>query len=217
MFPAGLSGTRSCPACRACLPSPTRLRMVPSPASTASGMHLLPVCALLSSSCLVLMQSVDCRSQYYPTSNVQASSATDDLSDDAPPLSEPVDPVDSVHGSLVERHPRCMGDPLNPSSVEASERASEMRPRQPTRAYRGPEATPLLRKAASFTVFSSSSAPAAAARMNYDSLGRPDDHNAESQHVTHTPPTVVNEHRFKGKSTYGQTVSVVKSCFFKRY
>lgn len=125
---------------------------------------------------------------------MQASDLTNDLSDDdAPPLSEPVDPLDSIDGSE------------DPELNSALQGAGITSPRQPIRAYRGRETTPLLRKAASFTVFPTNSTPAA--RLNYKSLRPPDDLNTEPQNSTPIPAIVTVEHDYNGKSTYGQTVS----------
>ena len=87
-------------------------------------------------------------------------------------------------------------------------------PRQPIGAYRGGETTPLLRKAASFTVPSRNPAPASAGRMNYKSLARPDGPNTVLQDSISDLPTTVVEHHYKGKSTYGQTVSLVENHIF---
>ena len=141
------------------------------------------------------MQSVDCRSQYYPSSNVQPSNLSDDLFDDSPPPSEPVDSLD-VDGSFAERH-----------SPETPQAVGRMSSPNLTRASRGHETTPLLRKAASFTVFSTNSTPAPATRTDPKFLSHAGGH-PEPQNSAPIPSTGTAEHHYKGKSTYGQTVSL---------
>lgn len=200
--------------------------MVLSLASTAFGMHLLHVSILLPSRSQSFGSdaSADCRSQYYPSSNVQASDSANDLSDDELPLSVPVDPLDSVDGSRAERHPHSMRIPgPNSPSLQVSRAAlqsASMRGcpnlRQPIGASRGGETTPLLRKAASFTVPSSHPTPASAGRMNYKSLGRPDGPTTVPQDSIPVPASTTVVHHYKGKSTYGQTVSLVNNHLLKR-
>jgi hypothetical protein len=154
------------------------------------------------------------RSQYYPSSNVQTSDMGNDLSDDEPPLSEALDPFDSVDTSCAERHPRYMGvSEENSVSLEVSEAALQtagMRgrpsPRQPIRAHGGRETTPLLRKAASFTVFPSKPTPASVGRTNYKPLTHPDVPNIVPRDATSVPSATIVEHHYNGKSTYGQTL-----------
>ncbi|KAI9572808.1 transmembrane amino acid transporter protein-domain-containing protein [Boletus coccyginus] len=77
---------------------------------------------------------------------------------------------------------------------------------QPIRAPRGRETTPLLRKAASFTVFSSKPTPVSVGRINYKSLTHPHDPNIAPRISTPVPSAPIVEHRYNGKSTYGQTL-----------
>jgi len=170
-----------------------------------------------------IMHSADYRSQYYPSSNVQTSDVADDLSNDEP-LSEPLDPLDSVDSSCAERHPRCMGvSEQNSASLQVSGAAlqtagmGECPGPQPIIAPRGRETTPLLRKAASFTVFSSERTPVSVDRINYKSLTHPHDPNIVPRNSTPVPPATIIERRYNGKSTYGQTVSLVENHMFKRY
>lgn len=170
------------------------------------------------------MHSVDYRSQYYPSSNVQTSDVASGLSNDEPPLSEPLDPSDLADSSCAERHPRCMDiSEQNTASFQVSGAALQTAGMgghpgpQPIRAPRGRETTPLLRKAASFTVFSSKPTPVSVGRINYNSLTHPHDPNIAPRISTPVPSASIVEHRYNGKSTYGQTVSPVENHMFKRY
>jgi hypothetical protein len=166
------------------------------------------------------MHCADYRSQDYPSSNVQTSDMANDLSNDEPPsgLSEPLDLLDSVVNSCAERHPRCMGvSEHNSASLEASEatlQTAGMRgcpsPCQPIRAHGGRETTPLLRKTASFTVFSSKPTLASVGGINYKSLSRPDVPNTVPQNSTPVPSATTVQYHYNGKSTYGQTVSLME-------
>ncbi|KAF8559229.1 hypothetical protein OG21DRAFT_1403136 [Imleria badia] len=78
-------------------------------------------------------------------------------------------------------------------------------PRQPIGAHRGRETTPLLRKAASFAVFSSTRTPFAG-RTDYESLSHADVPNTVLQISTPVPSAIIVEHHYNGKSTYGQTL-----------
>ena len=167
-------------------------------------------------------KTADYRSQYYPSSNVQTSDMGNDLPNDEPPLSDPLNPLDSDSVD-TERH--TMGVPEQNSTMSASpqvfraahQMAGVSTPRQPIRAHRGRETTPLLRKAASFTVSSSKTPPAFSDRTNYKSLSHPDDPNTVLQNSTPVPSATIVEHHYNGKSTYGQTVSLIKIYIFKRY
>ncbi|KAH0838448.1 transmembrane amino acid transporter protein-domain-containing protein [Lanmaoa asiatica] len=160
------------------------------------------------------MHSADYRSQYYPSSNVQAFDLTNDLSDNEPFLSEAANPLDPLDGSRAERRSPCMGDlGQNFPSLQVSEAAFQRAstegrptPRQPIKAHRDRETTPLLRKAASFAVHSSNPTSASAGRMDYMSLSHPDNPNTVPQNATPVPSTTTVEHHYKGKSTYGQTL-----------
>ena len=218
------SETRLALRCRECLPFQTPSLTVPSLVSTALGMHSLPVSILVAarsrSSCHTL---ADYRSQYYPSSNVQTSDMASDISNDEPLLSEPLDPLDSVDNSCAERRPRCMGVPeqnsapleISGTAVQTAGMRGRPSPRQPTGAHGGRETTPLLRKAASFTVVSSKPTPASAGRINYKPPSHPGVPNTMSQNPTPVLSATVVEHR-NGKSTYGQTVSLVENHVFKR-
>lgn len=156
----------------------------------------------------------DYRSQYYPSSNVQTSDTVNDFSDDEPPLSEPLDPSGSIDGWSAQGHPqRTMGVPEQSSvSNPVSEALQTVSTRgHPIRARRGRETTPLLRKAASFTVFSPRPAPVSASRTDYNTVNHPD--GTAPQIANTIPPATVD---YKGKSTYGQTVSLLKNPIFER-
>lgn len=146
---------------------------------------------------------------------MQTSDTANDLSDDEPLLSEPLDPLDSVDTSCAERYGVSEQDLASLEVSEAALQTAGMRgrpsPRQPIRAHGGRETTPLLRKAASFTVFSSKPTPASASRINYKPLTHPEVPNSVPQNSTPVPSATIVEHHYNGKSTYGQTVSLVKT------
>ncbi|KAF8446109.1 transmembrane amino acid transporter protein-domain-containing protein [Boletus edulis BED1] len=71
---------------------------------------------------------------------------------------------------------------------------------KPFGTHRSRENTPLLRKAASFTVFSSPNP------TNYESLSHPDDTNIVPQISAPVPSASSVGHHYNGRSTYGQTL-----------
>ncbi|KAG9314517.1 transmembrane amino acid transporter protein-domain-containing protein [Chiua virens] len=135
-----------------------------------------------------------------------------DLSDDdGQPLSEPTHrPLDSM--SSIDNSSAASNRMQDPDQNFASETAlptSGMRgppnPRLPIKISRARETTPLLRKAASFTVYSSENTASSAGRADYNTLNRSDDASMVPQHST-LPSSTNVEYRYGGKSTYGQTL-----------
>ena len=142
-----------------------------------------------------------------------------DLFGDESPLSEPLKPPDPAESPCVERHSRCMSaSEQNSASREVSAATLQTagmrgRPglRQSIRTHGGRDTTPLLRKTASFTVFSSKPTPASAGRINYKSQNHPDVPYTVPQNSTPVRSATTVQHHYNGKSTYGQTVSLVEN------